>query len=183
MLNSDERSELAMMGMDALSSAGDWVATIPAPGLADLVAIGVGATLLFLAWYKLKYPRGRDRARNPLGLPGKLVYADTGEGSEVFRSEKYGLSAKPDFILKLKNKAYVLVEYKGRDSNEVFSSDIVQAKAAVLAARTKYPVSSAFVVTEAGHCVQVPLGTSDEVHQSIAFVLDKARNMKERGEI
>lgn len=183
MLHEEDKAFFAMKAKEAVTATGDWFASIPAPGLADVAAIAIGIGLVIFVRNKFKYPRGRNRSKNPLGLPGKVVYADTGNESEVFRSPKYGVSAKPDFILKLKNKAHVLVEYKGRDSKEVFESDIVQAKAAVLAARTKYPVSSAFVVTGAGHCVQVPLGESEDVYNSIAFVLDRARGMKESGAI
>lgn len=181
MFNSDGLSELTMMGSNLLSFVGGSLPSFPR--LIDLLVIVIMLVLIRFIWNKFRYPRGRDRANNPLGLPGKLVYADTGDGAEVFSCDKYHVSAKPDFILRLKNKKYVLVEYKGRGSRDVFESDIIQTKVAVLAARTRWPISSAFVVTDAGHCVKVPLGTDDEIYQSVAFILERARKMKEKGQI
>ena len=180
MLNAEERAELGILAKESISNGlshtADWFMSIPAPGLANTAVILAGLWLAVFVRNKFKYPRGKTKS--PLGLPGKIIYADKGKNSEIFSSRKYNLVAKPDFVLKLKTGEYALVEYKGRDSDNVYASDIVQAKASVLAVRDKYPIELAFVVTGSGKCVQVPLGSSEEVHNSIKFALDEARRRK-----
>ena len=73
---------------------------------------------------------------------------DKNKRSKVFVNKKYGVSAKPDLIIK-ENGEYIIEEYKDRHS-KVYKSDILQAKASALAARTQYPITKVRVRTKQG---------------------------------
>ena len=69
----------------------------------------------------------------------KVLYKDSGPRSRVFINKRYGIAAKPDAILQTPD-GNVGVEYKSRRQG-IYMSDIVEAKAAALAARSKYRVN------------------------------------------
>ncbi|MGY0314277.1 hypothetical protein ACV4QK_20620 (plasmid) [Alteromonas macleodii] len=68
----------------------------------------------------------------------RVIYKDTGPKARIFVNKKYNIAAKPDLILK-KPEGYIGFEYKGRKRG-IYESDIIEAKAAALAARSKYPI-------------------------------------------
>ena len=68
----------------------------------------------------------------------RVIYKDTGPNARVFVNKKYKVAAKPDLILK-NIDGYIGVEFKSRKYG-IYESDIVEAKAAALAARSKYPI-------------------------------------------
>lgn len=76
---------------------------------------------------------GKQNANAP-----KVLYKDTGPRSRVFINKRYGIAAKPDAILQTPD-GIVGVEYKSR-RHGIYLSDIVEAKAAALAARSKYRI-------------------------------------------
>ena len=67
-----------------------------------------------------------------------IVYQDEGKRSKVFINKKFGVAAKPDIILNTID-GYICTEYKGRKKG-IYESDIIEAKAAALAVRSKYPI-------------------------------------------
>ena len=81
------------------------------------------------------------------GFRGRLVYTDEGQ-VEPFRYE-WGdtvIVAKPDFVYRLVNGSYAVVEFKSRFGS-VYPSDVIQLKSCVLAVSEEWPVSRAFVAT------------------------------------
>ena len=74
-----------------------------------------------------------------LGEQPKVIYKDTGN-AKIFRNKKFRVEGKPDAIL-LTRVGYIAEEFKSRKRG-FYESDIVQAKAAALAARSEDPISS-----------------------------------------
>lgn len=79
----------------------------------------------------------------------KNLYIDEGRETPVLYSNTYGLSAKPDAIIKDEYGRVAVVEYKSRKGKSVYDSDIVQAKCASLVAReNNYPVEYILIKTQ-----------------------------------
>lgn len=125
---------------------------------------------LFFYWNDRRHPK-----ESALGVDGEILYADQGRQSRAFVSKRYGIRAKPDFIIRLNDGRVALVEYKSRDNGRVYTSDIVQAKASVLAARTRYPVEVMFIKT-GERLQQIPIPKdSDALYKEIARYVGLAR--------
>lgn len=133
--------------------------------------------LLFFAW------SGRSASKpNSLGIECELLYADQGRKSRAFVSRRYGIRAKPDFLIKLKDGRIALVEYKSRSNDRIYESDIVQAKASVLAAREAYPVEVMFIKTNHRlKAIPIPRD-SDVLYREILRHVELARRAQ-RGEL
>lgn len=142
--------------------------------MAFLIAFVVFVALLYLA------RRRSHRPGSPLGIEGKIVYADQGRKSKLFINKKYGITAKPDFIIATQNGQNVMVEYKSR-AGRVYQSDIVQLLASVLAARSEMPIHRAVVVTK-GTRREVVLGSNEQIFKEISKFVLLARRAQE-GEI
>ncbi|MDX7766850.1 CRISPR-associated protein Cas4 [Aeromonas caviae] len=142
--------------------------------MAFLIAFVVFVALLYLA------RRRSHRLGSPLGIEGKIVYADQGRKSKLFINKKYGITAKPDFIIATQNGQNVMVEYKSR-AGRVYQSDIVQLLASVLAARSEMPIHRAVVVTK-GTRREVVLGSDEQIFKEISKFVLLARRAQE-GEI
>jgi CRISPR/Cas system-associated exonuclease Cas4 (RecB family) len=110
---------------------------------------------------------------SPLGIDGEVIYADKGRNSHRFVNHKYGISAKPDFIIRTANAENVMVEYKSR-MNRIYLSDIVQLKASVLAARAHMPIHRAVIVTK-GDRQNITLGSDAQLYSEIAQYVELAR--------
>lgn len=76
----------------------------------------------------------------PPPIPGlknkRLLYVDNGK-KRAFRSKKYRIKAKPDYVYRIDRETDAVVEYKHRDG-KIYRSDEVQLIASVIAAREKY---------------------------------------------
>ena len=142
--------------------------------MAFLISFVVFVALLYLA------RRRSHRPGSPLGIEGKIVYADQGRKSKLFINKKYGITAKPDFIIATQNGQNVMVEYKSR-AGRVYQSDIVQLLASVLAARSEMPIHRAVVVTK-GTRREVVLGSDEQIFKEISKFVLLARRAQE-GEI
>ena len=142
--------------------------------MAFLIAFVVFVALLYLA------RRRSHRPGSPLGIEGKIVYADQGRKSKLFINKKYGITAKPDFIIATQNGQNVMVEYKSR-AGRVYQSDIVQLLASVLAARSEMPIHRAVVITK-GTRREVVLGSDEQIFKEISKFVLLARRAQE-GEI
>lgn len=84
--------------------------------------------------------------KTQFGFRGKLVYSDDSPKAKVFVNHRYQLSAKPDFIFRTGLFTYTLVEYKSR-SGYMKVSDIIQVKASIIAARSKFNITKSLVIT------------------------------------
>lgn len=106
-------------------------------------------SLVLLTWFVIAKVRGaqRKRVQQQIGLPGQVIYADQGRYGRKFISRRYGIVAKPDFIVRLDDGEHAIVEYKSRSSGALYKSDIAQVKASALAAREKMPIQKAFVLS------------------------------------
>ena len=69
-----------------------------------------------------------DALRKEFRVKGKIEYIDM-ERSKVFKSEKYGLSGRPDYIIKLRNQIIPVEEKKGRTPRGPLFSHILQIAA------------------------------------------------------
>lgn len=112
------------------------------------IAVGIllGTTVFAIFIRRLIIKKKMRAVEQHLGLYGLVVYADSGPESRAFISKKYGVLGKPDFIVKLATGEYVVVEYKHRASGRLYDSDVAQVKATVLAVRSRYKVTRAFVL-------------------------------------
>lgn len=142
--------------------------------MAFLIAFVVFVALLYLAG------RRSHRTSSPLGVKGKIIYADQGRKSKLFINRKYGITAKPDFIITTPNGENMMVEYKSR-TGRVYQSDIVQLLASVLAARSEMPNHRAVVVTK-GTRREIELGSDEHIFREISKFVLLARRAQE-GEI
>ncbi len=69
-----------------------------------------------------------DALRKEFRVKGKIEYIDM-DRSKVFKSEKYGLSGRPDYIIKLKDQLIPVEEKKGRTPRGPLFSHILQVAA------------------------------------------------------
>lgn len=110
-----------------------------------------------------------------LGIQGKLIFIDKGKSTKPFFNNRYKVLGKPDLMYK--QKAGVLaVEYKSRNAS-IYESDIVQAKAASLAARgAGYKVNRILIKTKKRE-KYITLPISDRVlHSQIKAYMDMVRD-------
>lgn len=77
-------------------------------------------------------------ALSPSQKGERILYQDKGERSRVFVNKRFGIAAKPDTILRT-DEGDICIEFKSRKKG-VYPSDIAEAKAAALAARSKYRI-------------------------------------------
>lgn len=141
--------------------------------MAFLIAFVVFVALLYLAG------RRSHRTSSPLRVKGKIIYADQGRKSKLFINRKYGITAKPDFIITTPNGENMMVEYKSR-TGRVYQSDIVQLLASVLAARSEMPIHRAVVVTK-GTRREIELGSDEHIFrksQNLFCWLDELKKVR-----
>lgn len=137
-----------------------------------LLMLFVVFILLFVLFVFRESPPSRGGS---LGVEGELLYADQGRDSKAFISKKYGVGAKPDFLVRLKSGKVALVEYKSRDNGNIYQSDIVQAKVSALAARDTYPVEVVFIKTKR-RLQEIPLPKSnDALYKEVELYVMYAR--------
>ena len=107
----------------------------------------------------------------------KILWVDK-PGSKPLFDKRYRINAKPDFIT-LINGVETLIEYKSR-FGPVYASDIVQAKASALCARSNgYPVSRCIVETGSGLQKHITLPKDDnELYLEIEPFITIARQGK-----
>lgn len=136
----------------------------------DLVLAVVAAVLVGVMIHR--YARRADR---------EIVYVDEGLASRTFVSERWGISAKPDALVR-RAEGIVLIEYKSRAA-KVYPSDIVQALAAALAVRDNgIRVVACEIRTRTGAPVRVPLPRSDRgIARRIGRPLADARRVHAGG--
>ncbi len=92
----------------------------------------------------------------PMGFRGQLIYADQ-KGEPTFVSRSYRLSARPDFIYRLQDGTYMLIELKS--AKHYHPSYAVQALIGVIVARTRYKVTKAAVMTGDKQLHDVPMAS------------------------
>ncbi|MHD0644301.1 PD-(D/E)XK nuclease family protein [Pseudomonas aeruginosa] len=144
------------------------------------IAIPVAMFILFLVLRKL-LRRGSPEVQERFGLDGWITYTDESESAHVFVNKRYGIKAKPDFLVKLRRGGYAVVEFKNRSSGRLFASDIAQVKATVLAVRTQYPVKQAYVIAgTTRHVIDVEKGSA-ALYKEIRTEVEQAKRV-ERGE-
>lgn len=150
-----------------------------------MLALGIGgvAVLVILGIFLLKYLRpGNREVLDRFGLDGWVVYTDSGEKSRVFVSKKWGIKAKPDFVIRLRRGGYALVEFKTRASGRLFPSDVAQVKATVLALRGEFHVTEAYVLAgTARHKIDVSK-SSWRIYKEIRTEVEQAKRA-ESGEL
>lgn len=114
--------------------------------------------------------------KTQFGFRGKLVYVDDSPSTRVLVTHRYQIGAKPDFVFKTGWKRYADVEYKSRKA-PVKHSDICQAYASVLAARSRWNVTDAYIVTgvETRH---LECGSSRAIYRKIAKHHQTAKKVK-----
>ncbi len=133
---------------------------------------------LYIAFRLLRFVFSSKKV-NQFGFTGKLVYADQGQRSRLFINKFFLISAKPDFIYKIGFRKYEVVEYKSR-MGKVYESDIVQTKASVIAARSKFNVRKALICTK-GETLEIDVDKSSaEIYKEIKKETELARKIKSK---
>lgn len=102
----------------------------------------------------------------PLDIPNlkgrRVIYCDSGYAS-IFRNKKHRIVSKPDFIVVDDKNRKIVVEYKGRKRG-IYSSDINQLKATIVAVRDKHPgVVTGYVINDSGQYKKVDAYKSTEL--------------------
>ena len=141
----------------------------------------LGLAVFFYIAYQayLLWTTSAKNKESDLGIPGSLLYADHGRNSKLFVSNRFNVSAKPDFIFRLPDGDNAIVEYKDR-AYRVYESDIVQVRVSALAVRDSMPLTKAFVVTKGGR-QEVFLPKSDnELHDLVSGYIEMARQVKSK---
>ncbi len=94
----------------------------------ELVAIIwlIGAS--FFLYRSLMSTNIASALRNEFRVKGKIEYIDMDE-SKVFKSERYGLSGRPDYVIKLADNIIPVEEKKGRTPQGPLFSHILQVAA------------------------------------------------------
>lgn len=124
--------------------------------------------------------RGR---RNPLGVDGELIWIDRGRKTKPFFNRQFRVLGKPDLMYRLNSGGVLAVEYKGRQGR-IYDSDVVQAKAAALAARGEgYAVRELLVKTK-GTEQRFSLAKADgALFNEIRHFVECARSAKKGAEL
>jgi len=86
----------------------------------------VGAS--YFLYRSLRSTEVVDSLRKEFRVKGKIEYIDMNR-SKVFRSERYGLTGRPDYIIKLKDQLIPVEEKKGRTPRGPLFSHILQVAA------------------------------------------------------
>jgi len=86
----------------------------------------VGAS--FFMYRSLKTTEIVDSLRKEFRVKGKIEYIDMGD-SQVFKSDRYGLSGRPDYVIKLSDSVIPVEEKKGRTPRGPLFSHILQVAA------------------------------------------------------
>ncbi len=71
---------------------------------------------------------------NSLKIKGELIWQDSGRETKYFINNEFDVYGKPDLMYRKENGKILLVEFKSRKGG-IYLSDIIQTKAAALAAR------------------------------------------------
>lgn len=128
-----------------------------------LLAVCVPFALSFLSSFGFRLWRALfPYPKTPFGFRGQLIYSDN-KNEATFVDHNYKVSARPDFIYRLQNGRYMLVELKS--AHTLQEGHIAQAFVSVLAARTRYKVTRIMVVT--GNSKQHNITGGDKSSSSI----------------
>lgn len=150
-----------------------------------IATIMMGIVLLFMILYLLfsfvrslfvKTPLTSLRLK-ALDDSEKILWLDK-RGTKALFNKQQKIYSKPDFITLIKG-LHTVIEYKSR-YGPVYESDIIQAKASAISARSNgYPISQIIVETSSGHQkkIRIPLD-DDELLKEIQPYLDLARQAK-----
>lgn len=116
-----------------------WAYNAMLGGIGLFVLVLVAKAILFRL-FRVVFPYPMTQ----FGFRGKLVYVDTKDYPTLV-CKQHNVSARPDFIYRLNDGKYALLELKGRKTN-VLESDIAQMEVGIVAARTKFPITRGAVV-------------------------------------
>lgn len=119
--------------------------------------------------------------RTPYGFKGKLLYIDNDSTKKGFAyiNRKWGCGANPDMLYSTGLFKYIVVELKSR-SGPVHYSDIVQAKAGLLAVDGSYRFKKAthvMVVTNTTSRL-IKVGSPRSVYNDIKQHIELAKDIK-----
>ena len=144
---------------------------------------GVGRVIKFFRFILLGLIRLRKGDNyypvTPFGFKGKLVYSDENINAKIFRSSKYLVQAKPDFIYETAYQRYTLIEYKERNG-KVYFSDEIQMLTSVLAVRDSFNITHAYVVTGKDKKGGV-IACSATIYEQVKPYIDETRNINKCG--
>tara|TARA_R110000737_G_scaffold329115_1_gene344078 strand:- start:282 stop:803 length:522 start_codon:yes stop_codon:yes gene_type:complete len=146
--------------------------------IVDIINLTAGACFVI---YILLWVKGRFfnvYTETPFGFKAQLIYSDSGRKSKIFTSAKFGLAAKPDFIYRLASGEFVLIEYKSR-KGRVYPSDIQQVIAAIIATRSMYPISQAYIYTDTTSLAVDATSSDVELFDSIKYNFYLTKRIKE----
>jgi len=107
-----------------------------------------------------------------------LIYLDS-DTKKVFASKTYKIKAKPDFLYKMPDDSYIIVEYKSR-SGSVKNSDIAQLIATAIAVKETYPtLYTGYIYTQGRHIKKIDLKPSaNQLFESIKQEVHQVRQIE-----
>lgn len=127
----------------------------------------IGLIICTLILVTMSIRTNRKTLKQRTGVEGKIIYADRGQKGGYFINHKFGILARPDFIVKEPGGEIAVLEYKSRKNGKLYKSDIVQVKASVIAVRGKIKATKAYVISgEKPHEIDVS-GSSESIFNEI----------------
>lgn len=138
-----------------------------------LFALGIAVLLL-----SLKISSTAKSMRLRYGLPdGEVLYSDLSGSGKILRSERYGLSGKPDYIIK-EGGHLIPVEVKSTGAEEMYRSHQLQLAAYGLIMENLYKTSVPYgyiVYRNKRHRVEINEDLREEVLSALGEMRDALR--------
>lgn len=138
----------------------------------------IGAS--FFLYRSLRSTEIVDALRKEFRVRGKIEYIDM-DRSKVFKSERYGLTGRPDYIIKLKNQIIPVEEKKGRTPRGPLFSHILQIAAYCLLIEEtngEAPSHGLLKYPEHEHDIEY----NEDLKKVLLQKLDEMREVTEKGD-
>ena len=98
----------------------------------EIVVLLVVLIVAALVWRVISTPR------HVLPIKGKVIYADSRSNVTTFRSYRYRIKSRPDYIVAMPDGNYAILEYKSR-LRGIFRGDVQQLIAGAIAVKESCP--------------------------------------------
>lgn len=106
--------------------------------LSYLIVLLIALALAFYAIARMK-SSAIDSARKEYGIPaGKVLYSDLNGSAKPLFSRRFGVSGKPDYIIKDKDNALIPVEIKSGRASKPYKGHVLQLAAYCLLIEETY---------------------------------------------
>jgi CRISPR-associated exonuclease Cas4 len=140
----------------------------------------IGASLAL--YFSLSLTQKAEAKRRERRVDGTISYVDTNHGSRLLRSAKYGLSGRPDYILKVEGEQVPVEVKSGRTPRGPLFSHILQVAAycLLLSEETGKPVSHGILRYET---VEHEIEFDGQLRNLLLQKLDEMRQLSRTGNV